>query len=74
MMYWRESARLEQPRLLLRAIQVDRKARRRLLATAHRAHHLQAPTSLPAGTSHFLEAHTVSRLHGAPAGCGGLHT
>jgi hypothetical protein len=36
--------------------------------------YLQIPASLPAGTSHFPETHTASRLHGAPAGCGGLHT
>ena len=35
--------------------------------------YLQTPISLPAGISHFLEAHTTSRLQGSPAGCGGLH-
>ena len=36
--------------------------------------HLQAPTSLPLGMSHFLEAQTTSRLQDAPAACGGLQT
>jgi len=35
--------------------------------------YLQTPASLPEGISHFLEAHTTSRLQGSPAGCGGLH-
>lgn len=29
---------------------------------------------MPAGSSHFPEAQTLSRLHGFPAGCGGLQT
>ncbi len=34
--------------------------------------YLQAPASLPAGISHFLEIHTASRLQAAPAACGAL--
>ncbi|CDI04475.1 hypothetical protein BN873_980076 [Candidatus Competibacter denitrificans Run_A_D11] len=36
--------------------------------------YLQMPASLPVGISHFLETHTTSRLHGAPAAWGGLQT